>query len=87
LCRNTRLFCTVYFASLYAPPRYLDEKFLRLMSAFTLLCTVRYEVSERTKLFLSLIESSVSNHFTEEERAVIDPMFPTAPRSKCPMTS
>ena len=36
--RKHEAFCTVYFSTLYAQPSYLDERFLRLMSAFALLC-------------------------------------------------
>ena len=69
----------MYFASLYAPPRYLDEKFLRLMSAFTLLTTSLSEVSQRTTLFLEDLNKLSASHFTEEERALLEHVMPTGP--------
>lgn len=44
-------FCTVYFAMLYGPPSYLEEKFLRLMSAFMLLTASLEEAEPRTVSF------------------------------------
>jgi hypothetical protein len=77
-------FCTVYFASLYAPPRYLDEKFLRLMSAFTLLTTSLGEVSKRTALFLEDVKMLSTQRFTDEERALLVHSMPTGPEIEMP---
>lgn len=77
-------FCTVYFASLYAPPRFLEEKFQRLMSAFTLLTTSLGEVSQRTVSFLDEIHRLVDDHFAEGEGARLAPIIPTGPEIEMP---
>jgi hypothetical protein len=77
-------FCTVYFANLYAEPRYVDEKFARLMSAFTLLTTNLGKVSQRTKLFLKDIEDSLKVRFSEEERELLGHVIPTGSEMEMP---
>jgi len=82
--RRHEAFCTVYFGWLYAPPRYLDEKFLRLMSAFKLLTTSLGEVSQRTALFSEEIYTLSAGRFTEEERALLRHIMPTGPEIEMP---
>ncbi len=82
--RKHEAFCAVYFASLYAPPRYLDEKFLRLMSAFTLLTTSLGEVSQRTRLYLNQVQVLSENVFTHEEQALLGHVMPTGPEIEMP---
>ena len=82
--RRHEAFCAVYFALLYAPPRYLDEKFLRLMSAFTGLTTSLSEVSQRTTLLLEDINKLSVSRFTEEERALLGHVMPTGPEIEMP---
>ena len=77
-------FCTVYFASLYAPPRYLDEKFLRLMTALTLLTSSLGDLSQRTRLYLEEVGGLSNNRFTEEERALLGHVLPTGPEVEMP---
>ncbi len=43
---RTQSFCTVYFANVYAEPRYLNDRFVSLMRAFALLSTALGEVSD-----------------------------------------
>jgi hypothetical protein len=64
-------FCTVYFATLYAQPRYLDEKFLRLMSAFPLLCRSLAGVSSRAKQAVFALNAVLAKLFTEGERKLL----------------
>lgn len=78
-------FCTVYFAALYAPARYLDERFLRLMSAFTLLTASLVEVSTRTARFLDEVRHLASERFTEEELGLIGPILPNGAEMEMPI--
>jgi hypothetical protein len=82
--KSHEAFCTVYFASLYAPPRYLEEKFLRLMSALALLTASLGDVSPRTSLFLEELHRLTAIHFGEEERVLIAPNLPTGPQIEMP---
>lgn len=77
-------FCTIYFASLYGPSRYLDEKFVRLMSAFTLLSTSLGGGSQRTNQFSEEIDTLSGNRFTVEERALLGHVLPTGPEIEMP---
>jgi hypothetical protein len=82
--RKNRSFCTVYFANLYTEPRYLNDRFVSLMQAFTLLTTSISEVSGRTKLFLSDVEASLKSHYSDEERDLLGHIIPTGPELEMP---
>lgn len=73
-------FCTVYFASLYAQPRYLDEKFQRLISAFTLLCGPLLEATPQTIQFVEDISRTFNRSFTDEDRLLLYHLLPTPPK-------
>ena len=64
-------FCTIYFAHLYAPPKYLEDKFRNVMTAFTLLCRSAIAGSERTRSFLGAISSALSSHYDPQEQACL----------------
>ena len=84
ITKNHGAFSTVYFAALYAPPRYLDEKFLRIISAFTLLTTTLDDVSQPTMRFLEELDKLSISSFTEKERELIGSIFPTGPEIEMP---
>jgi len=73
-------FCTVYFASLYAEPTYLDEKFQRLISAFTLLCGSLLEESPQAIQFVEDISRVFNKSFTDKDRPHLYHLLPTPPR-------
>ncbi len=69
-------FCTVFFANLYAEPRYLNDRFASLMRAFTLLETTG-EVSERTKLFWGDVSAALDTRFGSDDGALLRNIVPT----------
>jgi ApeA N-terminal domain 1 len=73
-------FCTVYFASLYAQPRYLDEKFQRLISAFTLLCGSLSEPTPPTIQFVEDMRRTFDKSFTDKDRLLLYHLLPTLPK-------
>jgi hypothetical protein len=73
-------FCTVYFASLYAQPRNLDEKFQRLISAFTLLCGSLSEATPQTIQFVEDISRTFHKSFTDKDRLLLYHLLPTPPK-------
>jgi|SRR5579864_6170178 len=70
-------FCTVYFGSMYAEPRYLGEKFQRLMSAFMLLSASISEPMPETVQFAEDVRKAIFAHFTSEERELLAHVFPS----------
>ena len=77
-------FCAVFFANLYAEPRFLNDRFASLMLAFTLLATRIGEVSERTKLFLGDVEAARNSRFSDEEREFLSHVIPTGAEIEMP---
>jgi len=77
-------FCSVFFANLYAEPRFLNDRFASLMLAFTLLATRIGEVSERTKLFLGDVEAALNSRFSDEEREFLGHVIPTGAEIEMP---
>jgi ApeA N-terminal domain 1 len=77
-------FCTVYFANLYSEPRYLDDRFVSLMLAFTLLTTTTAEVSERTQSLIDDIEAVLKSRFRDDEREILGHIIPTGPEIEMP---
>jgi ApeA N-terminal domain 1 len=77
-------FCTVFFANLYAEPRYLNDRFASLMLAFTLLGSTIGEVSERTKLFLRDVEAALKSRFRDEEGELLGHIIPTGAEIEMP---
>ena len=77
-------FCTVYFANLYAEPRYLNDRFATLMRAFTLLVSRMADVSERTNLFLGDVEEAAKLRFNDGERAFLDHIMPNGTEIEMP---
>ena len=77
-------FCSVFFANLYAEPRYLNDRFASLMLAFTLLGSTMGKVSERTQLFLCDLEAAVKSRFSDEERELIGHIIPTGAEIEMP---
>jgi ApeA N-terminal domain 1 len=73
-------FCMVYFASLYAQPKYLDEKFQRLISAFTLLCGSLSEATPQTIQFVEDISRTFNKSFTDKDRLLLYHLLPTPPK-------
>lgn len=73
-------FCTVYFASLYAEPKYLDEKFQQLISAFTLLCGSLSEATPQTVQFIEEIRRTFYNSFTDKDSLLLYHLLPTPPK-------
>lgn len=82
--RRHEAFCTVYFPSLYAPPRYLDERFLRLVSALTLLTASHGDSDQRTASFLDDVHRLLADRFTDGERALIGPILTIGPEIEMP---
>jgi len=78
-------FNAVYFDSIYASPRYLHDKFAKLLSAFTLLCSNLGKTSEKTRLFLVDAEASLKAHFLDEERGLLGHLIPTEADVEMPM--
>lgn len=70
-------FCTAYFSNFYAQPRYLDEKFQRLMSAFTLLCGSLGVEAPAAERFIEDVGRAVHAHFTVGEREALSHLIPT----------
>ena len=77
-------FCTVFFANLYAEPRYLNDRFASLMKAFTLLATTTGQVSERTNLFLNDVGAALASRFGEDDRELLGHMIPTGTEIEMP---
>ena len=73
-------FCTIYFANLYAQPKYLDEKFQRLISAFTLLCGSLFERSHQAAKFVEDTNRALASQFSNEERGLLGHVLPSAPQ-------
>jgi len=69
-------FCTVYFAHQYAPPRYIDEEFSRLMSAFTLLCKSLAGATGRGMRVVSAVNAAVAELLVEEDRELLGHVIP-----------
>ena len=78
-------FCTVYFANLYAEPPFLNDKFVSLMQAFTLLIPSIKQVSERTKLFLNEVEAALQSCYGQEEWKLLGQFIPTGPEIEMPL--
>ena len=81
---KNRAFCTVFFANLYAEPRYLNDRFATLIHAFTLLAMTTGDVSERTKLFVRDIDAALESRFSVEDREFIPQIIPTAAEIEMP---
>ena len=79
-----RSFCTVFFANLFAEPRYLNDKFTSLMRAFTLLSTSKSEISERTKLFVGDVIASLDSRFGDDDRQFLCHIIPTGAEIEMP---
>ncbi len=82
--RNHEAFCTVYFAHIHSQPDYLDDKFGRLMTAFTLLCASSFEPSARTKAFVDEITTRRAAYFADAEQAYLAESIPTAAEVEMP---
>jgi len=80
--RKQSAFCTVYFASLYSQPRYLDEKFQRLISAFTLLCGSLCEAVPQTIQFVEAVGKAFLAHFSNEDRAFLAHLLPSPTKAQ-----
>jgi ApeA N-terminal domain 1 len=78
-------FCTVYFANLYAEPRFLSDKFVSVMQAFALLIPSIKQVSERTKFFLNEVEAAMQSSYGQAERELLDHIIPTGPEIEMPL--
>ncbi len=70
-------FCEVYFGHTYAKPKYLDDRFRKMMVAFTLLCSTLGEKPERTRLFQEALESALQAYFSAGEREFLGHLIPT----------
>ncbi len=70
-------FREVYFGSTYAGPRYLDDRFKKVVEAFTLLCSTLKDTSEKTVLFLADVAAAMRAHFSEDEREFMNHLVPT----------
>jgi len=77
-------FCTVFFANLYAEPRYLNDRFATLMRTFTLLATTIGEISERTKLFLIDVGAAMASRFGDDDRQLLGHIIPTGTEIEMP---
>ena len=82
--RKHEAFCTVYFSSLYAQPSYLDERFLRLMSAFTLLCRSLAGVSSRAMQVMTGVNAVLAGLFTDGERKLLGHVIPVESEVEMP---
>jgi ApeA N-terminal domain 1 len=71
-------FMTVYFADIYAQPRYLDDKFAKVLDAFTLLCVTLRETTEKAKRFVDEAEVSLKSIFPENERELLGHVLPSS---------
>jgi hypothetical protein len=80
-----RAFCEVYFGHIYVKPKYLDERFSRVVAALTLLCSTTEETSDRTKLFLKAVEAAMTANFPEEERELLGHVIPTSSEVELPI--
>jgi hypothetical protein len=81
---RNRGFCTVYFANLYAEPRFLSDRFAKSMHAFSLLATTTRQISEQTKLFISDIEAASKSRFRDEDRDYVRHVIPTGDEIEMP---
>ncbi len=77
-------FCTIFFANLYAEPRYINDRFTSLMRAFTQLVTTTFEVSQRTKHFVADVEAALDSRFGEHDREFLGHVVPTAAAIEMP---
>lgn len=75
-------FCTAYFSNLYAPPRYLDEKFQRLVSAFTLLCGSDPVAAPQIDRFIEDVGRAIHSRFSEREREYLVHLIPTTAQAR-----
>jgi hypothetical protein len=78
------VFCTVYFGFIYAERGFPEDRFFRLMSAFTLLVSSNSEVSERTKQFLEAVNSALITKIPQETSRFLDQILPTGPEIELP---
>lgn len=77
-------FCTVYFAYLYAPPKYLEDKFRNVMTAFTLLCRSALGTSEQTKSFLEAVSMALRSQYNPQEQAYLIHTVPDEAEAEMP---
>ncbi len=82
---RNRGFCTVYFANLYAEPRFLSDRFAKSMHAFSLLATATRQISEQTKLFVSDMETASKSRFSDEDWDYIRHVMPTGGEIEMPL--
>jgi ApeA N-terminal domain 1 len=75
--RKHKAFCELYFGYIYSKPKYLDDRFARVVTAFTLLCSSLGEASPKAGLFLGAVEAAVKAHFPEEERDYLNHLIPS----------
>ena len=89
---TNRGFCTVFFANLYAEPRYVNDRFASLVQALTLLTGATAEVSERSRAFIGHLEAGFDSQYSDDERMSPWPYHPNRRRdrdalSTCPPAS
>ncbi len=70
-------FCEVYFGHNYTRPKFLDDRFKKVMVAFTLLCSTLDEMAERDRLFLESVETALKAHFPENEWDFLGHVIPS----------
>jgi len=69
-------FVSVYFASQYAPPRFLEEKFSGVLVSFGLLCSRANNVSDKAKSVLADFRSSLDANFSAGEAELLRHAIP-----------
>jgi len=77
-------FCSVYFNFLYAPPTFLEEKFLRLTLAFGLLAKSLGSTSRESAKLAEEIEALAAAGFNQGQLLLLRPFLPTGPEIGLP---
>jgi ApeA N-terminal domain 1 len=80
-----RAFCEFYFGHTYVKPKYLDERFAKVVAAFTLLCSAFRDTSEKTRLFLHIVQAAMKDHFSEEEQEFLHHIIPSTSEVEMPI--
>jgi len=80
-----REFTFVYFGNIYAKPRYLVDRFARVMAAFTLLSSNLGTSSDRAIGFLSDAEAALAAHYADDERVFLGHILPNASKVEMPL--
>lgn len=85
LAKKYQKFITVYFSSIYAKPKFLEDRFEKVLLAFTLLCETLKGSSEKARLFLDDTEKAMKAHFPDDERIFLGHVLPIGSEIEMPL--